>query len=568
MKSKFLGLVKRLTPHSLRIKRLHYKADRILMDWKKPLNSGWNGESWEQCLARVQSDENAPRVLMATTVSGHLAAIQFDALMAIALTLRGAKVSFLVCDAALPACMADQHDWYADRKRFLQSDHVRDLCKTCLPVGESYLAPLGLPILRLSSFISDAERSEARNAADSVDLAHAREWEFQGLPVGEHGLAGALRFHGRADLDDVPHRDAIFRAYLSAGAVSAIAAKNLRKHFPYDVLVAHHGIYVPQGIWTAAARQEGARVVTWNPGYKTNCFILSQDDTYHKTMISEDLALWEDTVLDDDQRRGLHDYLKQRRTGVADWISFGSGQGGRIEDYLQQLGLDPSKPSIGLLTSVMWDAQLHYESNAFESQLAWLDATIEHFKKRDDINLIIRIHPAEVAGLIPSQQPIAAHIERKFGRLPPHIAVVAPDNPLNTYLLTDACDSVLVYSTKTGIELSAVGTPVVVAGEAWIRNKGFSIDATSPAEYEEILRGLPLGARLTPAQQQRAERYAYHFFFRRMIELPGFEKRSGWPPYRTAIDRLDTIAPKANANLDMVCNEILNGGPFLSVQSG
>ena len=520
--------------------------------------------SWTAIRAAVEADPDAPSVLMATAVGGHLAAVQFDASIAVALTLRGVKVAFLLCDAALPACMVDQHDWYADRSRFLREDRLRDVCRTCLPVGEKYLAPLELPTFRLSELLGPDERRSAYAAADDADLADVKSWQFKGLPVGEHALAGALRFHARADLDGVAGADSVLKAYLRAGAVSACAAQALARHFPYDTLVAHHGIYIPQGIWAAAARQAGKNVVVWNPGYKTNSFILSPHDSYHKTMITEDTGLWEGLALDDGERDSLHAYLKQRRSGAGDWISFGSGDTGRFSDYLRKLGLDAAKPTIGLLTSVTWDAQLHYESNAFDSQLAWIDATLEHFTHRTDVNLVVRIHPAEITGFIPTRQPVADHIRQRFGRLPPHIAVIGPDDPLNTYGITDGCDSVLVYSTKTGIELSTGGMPVVVAGEAWMRGKGFSIDASSPEQYDSILASLPLRARLSRQQKARAERYAFHLFFRRMVELPGFVKMSGWPPYRSVIRSLDELAPGADANLDMVCREIVRGGQFLA----
>jgi hypothetical protein len=564
MKAAATALIKRFAPQALRVARLRRKAGRVLMDWRAPLSRGLAGESWAAIRDRAQADRQAPRVLMATTVGGHLAAVQFDAMIAAALTLRGANVAFLLCDAALPACMVDQHDWYADRRRFLEPPLERSVCRTCWPVGEKYLAPLGLPMLRLSELVGDHARQEAYAAADAVDPAAAGDWRFRDLPVGEHGLAGALRFHARADLDGVPHGREVLARYLRAGAVAAVAAGNVAARFPYDVLVAHHGIYIPQGIWVAATHKAGRRVVTWNPGYKTGSFVLSQNDTYHKTMISEDTALWETLPLDEARRALLHDYLRKRRSGAGDWISFGSGQSGEFRESLGRLGLDPARPTVGLLTSVMWDAQLHYDSNAFASQLDWLDATIEHFSARPELNLIVRVHPAEITGFIPSEQRAADHIAKKFGRLPANIAVVGPENPLSTYALMDGCDSVLIYSTKTGIELSAIGIPVVVAGEAWIRNKGFSIDANSPDDYRAILERLPLGRRLSAAEQERAERYAWHFFFRRMVELPGFQKHAGWPPYRAAIDSLDALAPGADANLDMACREIVAGGPFLA----
>ncbi len=564
MRAELIRLVKRYAPYALRVARLRRKADAILQDLETPLSKSLDGRSWTEIRDAAQADPDAPKVLIATTTGGHLAAVQLDAMIAAALTLRGANVRFLLCDAALPACMIDQHDWYPNRARFVRNTGERPVCGACWPVGRKYLSPLGLPLIGMSELLSSGEQAEACSAADIIEPGAVASWRFRGLPVGEHGLAGALRFHARADLESVPEGAAVLRQYLRAGALAATASDNLPAAFDYDVLVAHHGIYIPQGIWVAAAHKAGRRVVTWNPGYRTGSFVLSQEDTYHRTMISEPTSLWENETLGEAERAELHDYLRKRRSGTADWISFGSGKGGENKSVLGGLGLDTAKPTVALLTSVMWDAQLHYESNAFPSQLAWLDATIAHFLARDDLNLVIRVHPAEITGFIPSEQRVADHIRQRFGELPRHIVLVGPENPANTYAITDGCECALIYSTKTGIELAAGGTPIIVAGEAWIRGKGFSIDADSPDGYEAILRSLPLGRRLSAEEQTRAERYAWHFFFRRMVALPGFHRNNGWPPYRLAMNDLAEVAPGADTNLDMVCREILEGGQFLA----
>lgn len=557
-------LGKRLPIRPLRVARLRLKARRILLDWRGPLASGLGGRSWDAIRQAAAGDAAARRVLVATTVGGNLATLQFDAMLAVALTLRGAKVEFLLCDAALPACMMAQHDWYPDPRRFLAHGSHEDICKACHPVGAAHLAALGLTIHRLSDLVDGTGRAAVAAATAGVGSAAARSWTFEGLPVGEHALAGALRYHARGDLDGVPHGEEIFRAYLRAGCLAAKAAARLASNFPAEVVVAHHGIYVPQGIWVAAARRHGQRVVTWNPGYRRNCFVLSEDDTYHRTMITEDPALWEGGVLGPEEEARLTRYLDDRRSGADDWISFGSGEEGSFADCLAELGLDPDKPTIVLLTSVNWDAQLHYESNAFANQLAWLDRSLDLFKARPDVNLAVRVHPAELTGNIRSRQPLAEHIAARHPDLPAHIAVVGPENAMNTYALADGADSVLIYSTKTGIELSARGTPVVVAGEAWIRGKGFSIDAASPTDYAAIVARLPLKARLSPEEHRRARLYADHFFFRRMIALPGFEPGEGWPPYRVAVETLAPLAPGADANLDMICERIIAGGPFVA----
>ena len=105
-----------------------------------------------------------------------------------------------------------------------------------------------------------------------------------------------------------------------------------------------------------------------------------------------------------------------------------------------------------------------------------------------DLQLIIRVHPAELRGHIQSRQPIAEEIRREIGPLPPNIHVIPPDSPVSTYAVMTQCDSVLIYGTKTGVELTSLGVPVIVAGEAWIRNKGITIDARSREHYLRAAR--------------------------------------------------------------------------------
>ncbi len=125
------------------------------------------------------------------------------------------------------------------------------------------------------------------------------------------------------------------------------------------------------------------------------------------------------------------------------------------------------------------------------------------------------------------------------------------------------CDAVIIYGTKTGVELSSQGMPVIVAGEAWIRGKGVTMDASSPEDYFRLLDELPLGRRLPDEVVRRARTYAYHFFFRRMIPLEFTRPLEGWLPYRLELARLDQCAPRRSAGLDVICDGILNGRAFI-----
>jgi hypothetical protein len=216
-----------------------------------------------------------------------------------------------------------------------------------------------------------------------------------------------------------------------------------------------------------------------------------------------------------------------------------------------------------MLSNVVWDAQLHYPANAFPSLIDWAVRTIDYFRGRADLQLLLRIHPAEVRGTSPSRQPLEAEIRKRFPILPANVFVIPPESPVSTYAAMELCDSVLIYGTKMGVELTAVGIPVVVAGEAWIKNKGLTLDASTPEAYFEILDRLPLGERLSPEVVEQAQKYAYHFFFRRMMPLPFLEKVASNLFFTPAIASVDDLAEGRSKALDILCDAILEARPFV-----
>jgi hypothetical protein len=280
-------------------------------------------------------------------------------------------------------------------------------------------------------------------------------------------------------------------------------------------------------------------------------------------MLHEPVDKWENITWNEQRENELLFYLDSRRRGTEDWIWFQERAVMDVEKPLAQLGANLSQPTIGLLTSVIWDAALHYRDNAFPDMLSWIFATIDYFSQRSDLQLMIRVHPAEIQGGLPSRQKVLDEINNRYKRVPQNIILIPPESRLSTYSLMQKCDSVLIYNTKTGIELAAMGIPVIVAGEAWIRNKGISTDVSEPGEYRQVLDQLPQGQRMSEADTLRAKKYAYHFFFRRMIPLEFMEPAQGNPPYRLQLNSLESLKPGKSRGLDLICDGILKGTDFI-----
>jgi len=498
-----------------------------------------------------------PKILIATSLGGYDSGAYLESVLAAALTLRGADVHVLLCDEALPACQM------AKLSRVAPADFARGkpYCLTCQSTGEGLFSPLDLPLHRYSALVSTEERQNAATLAAQPDPASVPSFKWDGIAVGEHAYAGALRYFARGDLEGEPEAEAVLRRYLEAALLTVFAVDRLLAENPFDVVVFHHGIYVPQGLIGEVCRKRGIRVVNSNPAYRKQTFVFSHDDTYHHTMISEPVKSWEMMEWTPAKDERIDEYLKSRWYGTNDWIWFYERPLQDIESIQKTTGVDFSHDTVCLLTSVMWDAQLHYSSNAFGSMLEWVHTTIDHYSRRPKTQLVIRVHPAEVSGAVPSRQLMVAEIARRFPELPANIFVIGPESDISTYALAERCRAALIYNTKTGIELAARGIPVVVAGEAWIRGKGFSIDVVDKADYSRLLDTLPT-ERMPPAAIARARKYAYHFFFRRMIDFPFISSHAKFE-FDIDVKSLSDLSPGAHKGLDVVCDGILKGTPFV-----
>jgi len=100
-----------------------------------------------------------------------------------------------------------------------------------------------------------------------------------------------------------------------------------------------------------------------------------------------------------------------------------------------------------------------------------------------------------------------------------------------------------------------------VAGEAWIRGKGFAFDVNRLEEYDALLERIQ-ELHMTDNQVELARRYAYHFFFRRMIPLSFMESPERFH-LKVALDSLDQLAEGRESGLDIICRGILKGSAFV-----
>ncbi len=288
-----------------------------------------------------------------------------------------------------------------------------------------------------------------------------------------------------------------------------------------DVAIIPNGMIQEYGAVYETARYLGIPVVTYEFGEQDQKIWIGQNRWVIHHLIDE---VWDDRknrVLSHEQKSWLEAFLSGRqKLDVGQqfahlWQKVERTGGGAIRD---ELGLD-NRPILLLPTNVLGDSATLGLSLVTSSMTEWLEKVLPFLATKSEIQVIIRIHPAEDRTVGPSVMEI---IHTALPELPPHMHLIGSSENVNSYDLMDIADLGLVYTTTAGLEMSLLGIPVLASGKAHYRKKGFTLDADSWDEYlrvlEKAIKSMP--ARLKDDQVEIAWNYAYTFFAEYPLPFP------------------------------------------------
>ncbi|HEY5159250.1 MAG TPA: hypothetical protein VII93_14910 [Anaerolineales bacterium] len=295
----------------------------------------------------------------------------------------------------------------------------------------------------------------------------------------------------------------------------------LQKNRP-DVVVVPNGMIQEYGAVYETARALGITAVTYEFSELDQHVWIDQNRLVMFHFTDELWAECRERVLNDAQRTWLDTFMAGRQGAekVAQFAHLwqrSSREGG--EKIRSMLGLD-QRPVVLLPTNVLGDSATLGRTIFSESMEDWIKGVLRFFANRIDVQLVIRIHPAETWTVGPS---VAEIIHSVLPDLPQHFHLIGSTEKINTYDLMEIADLGLVYTTTAGLEMATRGIPVLVSGAAQYRKKGFTLDADSWEEYFDVLdRALKNSpeCRLKPEQIERAWNYAYFYFREYPLSFP------------------------------------------------
>ncbi len=485
-----------------------------------------------------------------------------NGLFATALKLRGLRTHTVLCDGTPVACI---------RRGVEQPEALDDWsgkCRACAKAAETAANNYCLDISWVGDYVNEAKRREFEQLAQSLPLSAVLEHVHLGANVGRIAWS-SLNRHMKGLLVDetalTPVQERILRTYLYAALVNTHAANEATDVLAPVSVLTSHGVYVDYAPAMSIAFQKEIPAVSWSSAYADGHHYFTVPKGANQLLLQgvSDSGLWEQraaTPLTAAEEARLEAFLHHRyfRAGARD-INVISAPESR-EALRKKIGLRPGKPVFCVFPHVNWDACFDMSSMIYPTANDWTLQTIRRLIANTEADWIIRIHPGELTdGSVLSTGDI---IKAEFPALPDHVKVLWADSDINSYGLYQLVDGGVTIFGTVGVELAAMGKPVILAGQAHYGGKGFTIDAGSPAEYCTALDRAASMPPLDAKQTALARRYAYWYFVQRQIPVRSIDTKQGhWGDLDP--DRLDSLLPGGDPIMDIVCRNIVEGRDFI-----
>jgi hypothetical protein len=440
-------------------------------------------------------------------------------------------------------------------------------CRSCSEYATGAIQAAGFHAVRLRDVaeMGGAAAAARRLVADLRSVEECEQFVARGLPLGQLVRTSVAWFLSRGSLPDEPLVLRTYRSFLTSGLILAQAFEQLLETVGADRLCVLNGRFFAEAIITAMASDRGIGWTSYERGFRPDTIITTPEAPACDLIMPEDEVRHAlEQPLSDAEDGELERYLSERRRGEGTldklWTT-------RIEDadaIRRDLGLEDGRPLVAMFPNILWDSAVVGKDDCFPSMGDWVIGGIHWARAHPELDLVVRLHPAEVRlANHPTVERMADHVRREMPSLPANVRIVAPESPVSSYSLIDVARAGLVYTSTVGLEMAARGIPVAVAGVTHYKGLGFTLDPATAVEYWEALDHLvssPEFGEQDASSRALARRYAHAFFFsfHRLLQEVHEEGRSR---PRVLVHAASQLDPGRDASLDRIVSDILGFPP-------
>lgn len=477
-----------------------------------------------------------------------------EGLIAKALQLRGCDVKFLLCDGTIPIC----------NDRSVAFDNP-SICDNCIQEKNNTWPKTGFEIFEWKDLISDKEVSEIKQEVETLNINQILNYEIDGYDYGKLVWSGFLRYHLAGDIKPFLNEKYLhqFRQFLETSLIVRKSMQNLMNIWRPDKVLTSHGYYPVWGSIFYTCRSLGIDVDTFDEGEIKGAIRLLHNKPGSPINFDEEWELWKDPPLNSQQKKKLREYFYHKDYDPQGYIRYHSkGDSQQTDMLMNQIESTRREKTICIYTNVMWDAITSGMNRIYPSMMDWIYDTLAFLMDKQNLQVIIRIHPGEIRKPERAVQRVADFVEEHFGRLPDHFMLIDAHDKFLTSRLYSLNALHLVYYTTVGLELALRGELVVASGNTSYSKKGFTLDPESTSEYKSLIQLYLNNELFYKPNVEIAERFAFFYYFQKCIPFDLIDTEV-WTHVSIKIKSIAEMLPSRNKYLDIICEGICNGGDFV-----
>ena len=463
---------------------------------------------------------------------------------ALALQLRGYSPHFVLCDGTAPACLSRQGETG-------DIDAWRLRCPECMKNHEYILKKMGFPYTPLRELLSRIDTGALY--AEMPELPEdVKRFSCNGMDLVENLMSGLIRYNMHGDLSAVGPR--VIKEFAFDAACNWLGCLEAIERLKPASLFMSHCIFTDFGPPYKAAQAADTHVFTYQVAHQANTMMfssLSKDSLVPGPSLTEEVWL---EIANDGRDEVYAD--KMEKFYAARYIgqeSFGDmknclpGVANDRERLLERYGVDGSKPVFALFTQIRWDASADFTKLIFPTYDEFTLASIAAMAENPRVHWLIKVHPAEKNEPLKAQTEL--FIRRHFPTLPGNITIIPFDSPFSPLDFFNAIDGGVTGCGTSGLELAAMGKPVITAAQFLYSRRGFTFDSENVDDFINLLGRAESLPKLDEAQKLLAQKYLVTYLYRQAIPIAPLSNETwGLPDYRD----VSQLLPNNNKYIDLI----------------
>jgi hypothetical protein len=398
-----------------------------------------------------------------------------EAEIAEALRDQGWKISRITCDGVFSnhcvAMAAKGHDYSA------QVQIKESVCSSCKHRQKLLQKSFGFEDFSISSLLNSQDLVGIQNLLPEISINNWMDFEIHGVPIGRMAFYD-FSLTNKLKSESIPER--LWPSYVSDlqnSIKTYFAVDKFMANNHVDVLVCYNGMYATNNVATHVARRHGCR--TWSlhagPHLVDRFGTMYMYESTTLPILAFESPEWKTSrslPIESDAAAKVTDHLLELFKGSNRFVYSSPLVQVNIMDLRASLGILPHRKVLlatmssadelfgAKMSGVLKDGS---ESPLFENSFEWVKFLVEHVRDRDDLHLVVRVHPREFPNKRESKtSENAEDLKTLLSSLPENVSVNWPEQQISLYGLAHIVDVVLNASSNAGIELSALGLPVVL----------------------------------------------------------------------------------------------------------